>query len=54
MVAKLDAAARAALPAALPGWRPAEGRDAIARTFRFADISEAFAFMTRVAPQVNG
>lgn len=49
MVAKLDAAARAALPIALPGWRMAEGRDAIARTYRFADFSEAFGFMARVA-----
>lgn len=49
MIAKLDAAARAALPATLPGWRLAEGRDAITRTFRFADFSEAFGFMARVA-----
>ena len=26
-----------------------EGRDAIAKTFRFADFNEAFDFMTRVA-----
>jgi 4a-hydroxytetrahydrobiopterin dehydratase len=32
---------------ALPGWTFSEGR--IARSFRFADFSEAFAFMTRVA-----
>ncbi len=32
----------------LPGWRLAEG--ALRRTFEFADFSEAFAFMTRVAP----
>lgn len=32
----------------LPGWRLAEG--ALHRTFEFADFSEAFAFMTRVAP----
>lgn len=41
--------AKAAL-ADLPGWRAAEGtRDAIARTFRFADFNAAFGFMTRVA-----
>lgn len=41
--------AEAAL-AQLPGWRRAEGdREAIARTFRFADFNIAFAFMTRVA-----
>ena len=40
---------RAALPSTLPGWSPVEGRDAIRRTFEFADFSAAFAFMTRVA-----
>jgi 4a-hydroxytetrahydrobiopterin dehydratase len=35
--------------AALPGWTHEAGRDAIARSLRFADFSEAFAFMTRVA-----
>lgn len=35
--------------AALPGWQLARGGAAIARTFTFADFSEAFAFMTRVA-----
>lgn len=49
MVAPLDAAARAALPATLPGWRLMEGRDAIRRGFRFKDFSEAWGFMARVA-----
>ena len=40
--------AQAAL-AQLPGWRAAEGRDAIVRSFRFADFNAAFGFMTRVA-----
>ena len=35
--------------ARLPGWRAAEGRDAILRSFRFPDFNAAFAFMTRVA-----
>ena len=35
--------------AALPGWTHDAERDAIARSFRFADFGEAFAFMTRVA-----
>ncbi|MFA6219359.1 MAG: 4a-hydroxytetrahydrobiopterin dehydratase [Erythrobacter sp.] len=35
--------------AALPEWVLARDGDAIARTFTFADFSEAFAFMTRVA-----
>jgi 4a-hydroxytetrahydrobiopterin dehydratase len=49
MVEKLDAAARAALPATLPAWSPVEGRDAIRRAFRFRDFSEAWGFMARVA-----
>lgn len=39
----------AAALAHLPAWRAAEGRDAIARTFRFADFNTAFAFMRRCA-----
>lgn len=34
---------------ALPGWELARGGAAIARTFTFADFSEAFGFMARVA-----
>jgi 4a-hydroxytetrahydrobiopterin dehydratase len=33
----------------LPGWAETPGRDAISRTYRFADFNTAFAFMTRVA-----
>jgi 4a-hydroxytetrahydrobiopterin dehydratase len=33
----------------LPLWRRAEGRDAIARDFKFADFNTAFAFMVRAA-----
>jgi 4a-hydroxytetrahydrobiopterin dehydratase len=34
----------------LKGWKAFEGeRDAIVRTYRFADFNAAFAFMTRVA-----
>jgi 4a-hydroxytetrahydrobiopterin dehydratase len=46
MVEKLDAAARAALP---EGWAILPDRDAIARSFRFKDFSEAWGFMARVA-----
>ncbi len=49
MVAPLDTAARVALPATLPGWSLVEGRDAIRRSFRFKDFSEAWGFMARVA-----
>jgi 4a-hydroxytetrahydrobiopterin dehydratase len=33
----------------LPAWSAVEGRDAITRTFTFADFSQAFGFMTRAA-----
>jgi 4a-hydroxytetrahydrobiopterin dehydratase len=33
----------------LPDWAMVTGRDAIARSFRFADFSEAWGFMARVA-----
>lgn len=33
----------------LEGWAAADGRDALAKTFRFADFSAAWAFMSRVA-----
>ena len=47
MVEKLGTAARAALATELPRWQ-LDG-EALRRSFRFADFSEAFAFMTRVA-----
>ena len=40
---------RETLSADLPGWRLVEGRDAIHKSFKFADFSAAWAFMTRVA-----
>ena len=33
----------------LQGWSEAEGRDAIVKSYRFADFNAAFGFMTRVA-----
>lgn len=33
----------------LPGWTYEEGRNGIAKSFKFADFSAAFAFMTRIA-----
>jgi 4a-hydroxytetrahydrobiopterin dehydratase len=45
----LTAEEREAALRALPGWRYDEAARAIRRAFRFADFSEAFAFMTRVA-----
>lgn len=49
MTAKLDVAQRDAALAALTGWHYVPERDAIAKSWRFADFSQAFAFMTRVA-----
>ena len=40
--------------AKVPGWSVLPGeRDAIQRTFKFADFNEAFGFMTRVAIQAE-
>lgn len=46
-VEKLESAARAALGVELPDWT-VDGEH-LKRSYRFADFSEAFAFMTRVA-----
>lgn len=49
MAAKLDGAARREALAKLPGWSEAAGRDAIAKTFRFADFRAAWGFMSQAA-----
>ncbi|MEA1677798.1 4a-hydroxytetrahydrobiopterin dehydratase [Nitrospirillum sp. BR 11163] len=49
MVQKLTPAARAQALATLPGWTAVDGRDAIAKTYTFADFNAAFGFMARVA-----
>jgi 4a-hydroxytetrahydrobiopterin dehydratase len=46
---KLAGPARAQALATLDGWAELPGRDAIAKSFKFADFSAAFAFMARVA-----
>lgn len=46
---KLASAARAAFLREFSGWREVTGRDAIARSLVFADFSQAFGFMSRVA-----
>jgi 4a-hydroxytetrahydrobiopterin dehydratase len=48
-VRKLTEAERAALLPTLAGWTHDAERDGIRRTWRFADFTHAFAFMTRVA-----
>ena len=49
MAERLSGAARTAALAELAGWTEVKDRDAITRTFTFADFNEAFGFMTRVA-----
>jgi 4a-hydroxytetrahydrobiopterin dehydratase len=46
---KLSTEARKAALAKLSGWSEVKGRDAITKTFVFADFNEAFGFMTRAA-----
>lgn len=49
MARKLESAQRDAAMGELAGWKLVDGRDALTRTFKFADFSAAFGFMTRVA-----
>ena len=49
MVEQLDEEQRAAVLDRLGEWDYDDARDALTRSFLFADFSEAFAFMTRVA-----
>ena len=49
MAEKLQGEARRAAVDGLRGWTEVDGRDAIGKSFRFANFNEAFAFMTRVA-----
>ena len=48
-IEQLSEAERAEALDALDGWDYDDARDAITRSFTFADFSQAFAFMTRVA-----
>lgn len=49
MAEKLTPAERDKALAGLPSWSHDQSTDAITREFGFADFSQAFAFMTRVA-----
>jgi len=49
MAEKLDPATRKATLAKIPGWAEVDGRDAIKRTYEFADFNEAWGFMARIA-----
>ena len=49
MVERLVGAARHSALSELHGWTPVEDRDAIRKTFHFADFAEAWGFLSRVA-----
>jgi len=49
MAKKLEGGARADALGGLAGWQEVDGRDAISRTFKFANFDEAFGWMTQVA-----
>ena len=49
MTDKLEGDARAQALSGLDGWGEDEGRDAISKSFTFADFNEAFGWMTRAA-----
>ena len=49
MVQKLSDNARGAALQELKDWKATDGRDAIQRSFKFKNFSEAWGFMTRVA-----
>ncbi len=49
MTTKLTGKARSDALSALKGWTEVAGRDAIQKSFRFADFNQAWGFMTRVA-----
>ena len=49
MIRKLTDAERKAALSELKGWSMVEGRDAIRKSFKFADFNAAFGFMSRVA-----
>lgn len=49
MTSRLTDSERSAALAGLPEWKPVQQRDAISRSFKFADFNAAFGFMSRVA-----
>ena len=56
MTEKLNEQQRHAALGKLPGWTKADDRNAIRKTYRFADFNEAWGFMSRtalIAEQMN-
>lgn len=46
---KLSGTTRSEALAKLAGWTEVSGRDAIQKSFKFADFNQAWGFMTRIA-----
>lgn len=53
MATRMEGAARAQALKELSGWTEVAGRDAISKKLTFADFSQAFGFMSRVALQAE-
>ena len=53
MVKKLTAAEKKKAMGQLSGWKKVSGREAIKKTFVFADFNAAFGWMSRVAMQAE-
>lgn len=53
MSGKLTGEERKAALAGVEGWRECDGRDAIAKTFKFEDFAAAFDWMARVATEAE-
>lgn len=49
MTARLTGKARSDALASLHGWSEVAGRDAIQKSFKFSDFTQAWGFMTKVA-----
>lgn len=49
MIEKLAPEARRSALAELAGWSEVEGRDAIRKSFKFKNFSQAWSFMSRIA-----
>ena len=49
MTTKLSGQTRTDALATIKGWTEVAGRDAITKSFKFADFNQAWGFMTRVA-----
>ena len=54
MADKMDTAAIDAALNGLDGWSRADGREAITKTYQFADFNAAFGWMARVALMIAG